>query len=114
MIEKETAKTIIAAILVVILAIVGFGALYSSYVDGDADGVINSNDNCLTISNPTQSDFDSDKIGDKCDSDYDNDKVLDEMDSFDADPNEWVDFDKMGEKNWKLLKDFIHKSWSGI
>ena len=85
MIEKKTVKTLTAAISVLILAIVGFGALYSSYVDGDGDGVINSNDNCLTISNPTQSDFDGDKIGNECDPDYDNNKVLDEVDSFDID-----------------------------
>ncbi|MEK0360755.1 MAG: thrombospondin type 3 repeat-containing protein, partial [Nitrosopumilus sp.] len=68
-----------------------FGAVYSSYIDGDGDGVINSDDNCLTISNPTQSDFDGDKIGDKCDPDYDNDKVLDEEDAFDTDLTEWAD-----------------------
>ena len=69
MIEKNTVKTFTVAISVVILAIVGFVTLYSNYIDGDGDGVENSNDNCLTISNPTQSDFDGDKIGDECDLD---------------------------------------------
>ena len=46
---KQTIKILTAAISVSILAIVGFRALYSSFVDADADGVINSNDNCVLI-----------------------------------------------------------------
>ncbi len=75
MIEKNTIKIFAVAISVLILAIIGFGTLYSNFVDGDGDGVNNFNDNCLTISNPTQSDFDGDKIGDECDPDY-NEEVL--------------------------------------
>ena len=90
---KQTVKLLAVAISVLIISIVGFGTLSSSYVDADADGVSNSNDNCPTISNPTQSNFDGDQLGNECDPDDDNDKVLDEADAFDADPTEWADFD---------------------
>lgn len=37
--------------------------------DADCDGVPNNTDNCRNISNPDQSDFDNDGIGNACDSD---------------------------------------------
>ncbi|MDX8552541.1 thrombospondin type 3 repeat-containing protein [Tenacibaculum sp. 1B UA] len=36
--------------------------------DNDGDGVLNSQDNCISISNSNQSDMDNDSIGDVCDS----------------------------------------------
>jgi len=37
-------------------------------LDSDGDGIFDSTDNCPSISNPSQSDIDSDGIGDACDS----------------------------------------------
>jgi len=77
--------------------------------DGDNDGVptqwnpgcdsvcqANSGltlDNCPTLSNPTQANFDGDANGNACDSDDDNDGVPDSSDAFDFDPTESVDTD---------------------
>jgi len=59
--------------------------------DYDADGVVNADDNCPTVSNKNQSDKDGDRIGDKCDnakevknysqSDIDGDGVADIIDN---------------------------------
>ena len=49
----------------------------SGSLDSDADGVIDSSDNCVNTSNPTQLDSDLDGVGDACDPDDDNDGVLD-------------------------------------
>ena len=43
-------------------------ALFSG-LDFDGDGILNGPDNCLTVSNPTQADADSDDHGDACDCD---------------------------------------------
>lgn len=41
----------------------------TSHLDDDGDGVINSQDNCVTTANPNQLDTDNDGIGDVCDTD---------------------------------------------
>jgi len=49
--------------------------------DTDADGIVDNQDNCPTISNEDQSDADGDGIGDACDNDRDNDGIPDEDDN---------------------------------
>ena len=49
--------------------------------DQDADGITNNRDNCISIYNPPQEDFENDGIGDICDDDDDGDGVLDIDDS---------------------------------
>ncbi|CAL67025.1 thrombospondin type 3 repeat-containing protein [Christiangramia forsetii] len=51
--------------------------------DDDGDGICNDQDNCDSVSNPDQADFDNDDLGDVCDPDIDNDGVLNEADNCD-------------------------------
>lgn len=48
--------------------------------DRDGDGVDDTRDNCLEISNPQQRDADGDGFGDRCDGDFDNNGSVDVMD----------------------------------
>ena len=47
------------------------------FTDEDGDGVGDEVDNCPSIANPLQANFDNDTFGDVCDSDDDNDTIQD-------------------------------------
>ena len=51
-------------------------------VDTDGDGVDDSIDNCVSVSNADQVDTDSDGIGNACDADDDGDNIIDSQDAF--------------------------------
>jgi Thrombospondin type 3 repeat len=50
-------------------------------VDGDADGLANTIDNCPTVPNPDQLDTDGDAVGNACDADDDNDRFSDPVEA---------------------------------
>lgn len=49
----------------------------SAGTDTDSDGIADTVDNCPTVANPGQANFDNDTQGDACDSDDDNDGIAD-------------------------------------
>jgi hypothetical protein len=61
-----------AALLTLVLAL-NSGAGVGGCTDGDSDGVCDTDDNCVAIANPGQSDGDSDGYGEHCDLDTNND-----------------------------------------
>ena len=67
--------------------------------DSDGDGLNDNIDNCPSIANEDQADFDSDGEGDVCDSDDDNDGTNDEDDAFPFDDTESLDTDGDGVGN---------------
>jgi DNA-binding beta-propeller fold protein YncE len=70
------------------------------FMDIDGDGVEDSDDNCPSIPNPSQTDEDGDGIGDDCESDFDNDGVIDDFDNCVEDSNplqENIDGDSFGD-----------------
>ena len=83
-------------------------AVVTSGVDTDGDGVLDSADNCLTVSNPSQLDSDNDGQGDACDSDSDGDGLPDswEQNAFgDLNQDGSDDADADGSSNANELAD---------
>ena len=64
--------------------------------DTDGDGFLDVSDNCPSVSNVDQADFDGDGLGDVCDDDDDNDGVADINDPFPLNSNETTDTDGDG------------------
>jgi hypothetical protein len=46
------------------------GGIYYAVSDQDHDGTIDPQDNCASVANPEQADFDGDGIGDVCENDH--------------------------------------------
>lgn len=65
--------------------------------DADSDGVADASDNCPTVANPDQANFDGDSQGDACDSDDDNDGVSDSSDVGPLNPNSDSDGDGLSD-----------------
>ncbi len=55
--------------------------LQREVIDADGDGIPDDEDNCPTVYNPDQVDFDGDGPGDVCDPDDDNDGLVDDEDA---------------------------------
>ena len=55
--------------------------------DIDADGFVNGNDNCVYLSNPTQTDTDGNGVGDDCETDSDGDGYIDKNDTCPHNPS---------------------------
>lgn len=65
---------------VLILGDNGFACDIFGLGDADEDGVIDTQDNCTLVSNPSQLDTDSDNFGNACDPDLNNDNVVNFLD----------------------------------
>jgi hypothetical protein len=74
------------------------------YDDTDGDGIIDGLDNCVSVSNANQANFDGDSQGDACDADDDNDGLLDTEESIaTTDP-----FDKDSDNDGVWDGDEVH------
>jgi len=69
------------------IVLVQIGTEGAASSDGDSDGVGDTSDNCVAMSNWSQADNDGDGAGDACDSDDDDDTVLDVSDNCRSSPN---------------------------
>ena len=69
MIEKKIKILLVALGITLTISFVSWAGLGSF---ADKDGITDSIDNCPKVINPTQSDFDNDRIGDEYDIDDDN------------------------------------------
>jgi formylglycine-generating enzyme required for sulfatase activity len=58
-----------------------YGGAYGLVLDSDGDTVVDTEDNCPTLSNVNQYDKDGDGLGNRCDDDIDDDGILNEADN---------------------------------
>ncbi len=83
--------------------------------DDDNDLLLDIADNCTTVANPEQENYDLDALGDACDSDDDNDGVSDNDDDFDFNEAAAVDTDGDGmPDNWLPGCDTTCQNNSGL
>jgi hypothetical protein len=71
--------------------------------DSDSDSIVDIDDNCPNIANPTQANTDGDEKGDACDSDDDNDGLTDNFPDL---------CPRGGEFNWTSMQDTSNPSAS--
>lgn len=60
--------------------IAGIRTIYGAAPDSDADGVVDSLDNCRTLANASQLDTNGDSYGNRCDPDFNNNGIVDSQD----------------------------------
>ncbi|MCH9031424.1 MAG: thrombospondin type 3 repeat-containing protein [candidate division Zixibacteria bacterium] len=72
-----TTRRVPSAASIIMNALFDFGETF----DGDGDGFHDGIDNCPTLPNVDQADFDGDGLGDVCDPDDDNDGIADGVDN---------------------------------
>ena len=85
------------ALLISLIIVAGaFAGCLDSVLDDDGDGLQNADDNCPSVSNENQEDFDADGLGNECDEDDDGDGTLDEYDDYPFDSSEISDSDGDG------------------
>tara|TARA_B000000532_G_scaffold153428_1_gene123232 strand:- start:11895 stop:15590 length:3696 start_codon:yes stop_codon:yes gene_type:complete len=77
--------------------------IWSLKADSDSDGTPDVDDNCPNQFNPSQSDIDSDGLGDECDPDADQDGLLNEEDNCPNGP----------EVNWDPTDNSINRDQDG-
>ena len=97
MFERNKKLLLVALLSITVSISLVFLSVLDSFADTDRDGIPNSFDNYPRIMNPSQSDFDGDKLGSPCDADDDNDGFSDKIDELDQNPSEHADFDKDGK-----------------
>lgn len=75
-------------------------------LDEDGDGVPNTTDNCTSVANPNQANFDNDGSGDLCDDDQDGDGLKNTIDPNNTLVNTWGYFDKE-ETSAQCVQEFV-------
>ncbi len=81
------ALVLLVALTATAFASTGWAQAQSSPTDSDQDGIPDTADNCISLSNNDQADLDQDHLGDACDDDRDGDGVKDQFDNCPTTPN---------------------------